>query len=166
MFGLKRRDGEVSLARPQAEILRWDPWSEFHRLRSEMDRLFGSLFGPTPEWLGAGASTYTPPVDLYETTDELILNAYLPGMSREDIHVELVGDTLHIRGESKPSVPEKGAIVHLAQGGYGRFDLRYTLPAEVKADAVKATYRNGVLEVRLPKVETAQRKPVEIKVEG
>jgi HSP20 family protein len=118
-----------------------------------------------PRWT-AGISTYTPAVDIYETADEVVLNAYLPGMSREDIHVEVLGDTIHISGESKPNLPEKDVTVHLAQGGFGQFDLRYTLPAEVKADQVKAVYRNGVLEIRLPKAESAKPQPVEVQIEG
>jgi HSP20 family protein len=109
---------------------------------------------------------FTPAVDLYETAEEMVLHAYLPGMSREDIHLEVVGETLHLSGETKPRTPETEATVHLAEGNYGRFDFRYTLPVEVKTDQCKAVYRNGVLEVRLPKTEAARPKPVEITVEG
>jgi len=166
MLGLKRRDNETQLARPQTSDLgRWDPLSEFSRLRSDMDSLFGSLFGQAPRLTGS-ISAFTPAVDLYETADEVVLNVYLPGMSREDIHVQVLGETIHISGESKPNVPEKDVTVHLAQGGFGRFDLRYTLPVEVKAQEVRAAYRNGVLEIRLPKAESARPQAVEVPIEG
>lgn len=166
MLGLARRNNKTALARPERTwIGRWDPWSEFSRIRSEMDRLFGELFGQTPR-LFEGAGTFTPAVDLYETANEVVLNAYLPGMSREDIHLEVIGDTIHLWGESKSNVPEKDVTVYLAQGGFGRFDLRYSLPVEVKPEECKAVYRNGVLEVHLPKAESAKPRPVEVQIAG
>jgi HSP20 family protein len=166
MLGLARRNGETAVPRPErAELTRWDLWNEFHRLREEMDRLFGGVIGPIPR-LAGGQTGYTPAVDLYETAEEVVLNAYLPGMSREDIHLEVVGEILHLTGETKPQVPEQDTTVHLAEGKFGRFDFRYTLPVEVKAAECTAIYRNGVLEVRLPKTEAARPKPVEITVEG
>jgi HSP20 family protein len=166
MLGLTRRDGDpIPARREKAEVTCWDPWGEFNRLQTEMDRLFTGLFRPAPR-LMEGIPAFTPAVDVYETAEELVLNAHLPGMSREDIHVEVLGDTLRMSGETKAAVPEKEVTVHVLEGGYGRFDLRYTLPVEVKTDACKATYRNGVLEVRLPKVEEVKAKPIEIRVDG
>jgi HSP20 family protein len=166
MFGLTRRNADTAVARPErTEIRRWDPWSEFTRIRSEMDQLFGNFFGPIPR-LTSEIDAFTPAADLYETADEVVVSAHLPGVSREDIHVEVIGDTLHISGESKPTVPEKDVTVHLAQSSYGKFDFRCSLPAEVKVEQVKATYRNGVLEIHLPKTEEAKPKPVEVKIEG
>lgn len=170
MLGLKRR--ESGMVRPAGEA-RWDPWGEFSRIRAEMDRLFSSLFGSTgtfgpallPGWAET-TGTFVPAVDLYETPREFVCFISLPGMTREDIHVEVEGDVLHISGERKPPVLEKEAFAHQVQNSYGRFDLRYTLPAEVNAEAIKAVYRNGVLEVRLPKVEAAKPKPIEVRVES
>lgn len=166
MLGLTRRDGEAAVARPYAATpTRWDPWSDFNRIRSEMDTLFDRFFGPGPRY-GETAAGFAPAVDLYETKEEFVLNAYLPGLSREDIHLEVIGATLHIWGERKSLLPEKEAVIHIAQGGQGTFDFRYTLPVEVKAEEVKATYRNGVMEVRLPKAEWARPRPVEVQIEG
>jgi HSP20 family protein len=170
MLGLTRRDGEPIPARPgkvEGKTIpeRWDPWSEFTRLQTEMDRLFTGLLRPAPRVM-EGIPTFAPAVDLYETAEEVVMNAYLPGISREDIHLEVIGDTLRIAGETKAAVPEKDVTVHALEGGYGRFDLRYTLPVAVKTEACKAIYRNGVLEVRMPKVEEVKAKPIEIRVEG
>jgi HSP20 family protein len=166
MIGLRRRENETALARPLGmELTPWHPWTEFTRLRDEMDRLFDGVLGRPPRMLQE-LGRYTPAVDLYETADEVVLNVHLPGISREDIHLGVEGDTLHITGETKPSVPEKEVTVHQAQGAFGRFDLRYTMPATVMPDKCKAVYRNGLLEVRLPKVETTAPPPVEIPVEG
>jgi HSP20 family protein len=166
MLGLTRRNPETALAQPPRPAMeRWNPWGEFDRIRAEMDRLFGGLVGTAPRWT-VEPGVFTPTVDLYETTDEVVVNAYLPGMSREDIHLEVMGNTLRLYGETKPAVPEKDVTVHLAEGTYGRFEFRYALPVEVKAEECRAAYRNGVLEVRLPKAESAKPKPVEIRVEG
>ena len=130
-----------------------------------MDRLFSEIFGPTPRWIDE-AGGFAPTMGLYETGEEVVVQAYLPGTSREEIHVEVVWDTVHLFGESKPSVPEKNVIVHLAQGNYGKFDVRYRLPVTVNSEQAKATYRNGVLEIRLPKQEAAEPKKVEVRIEG
>lgn len=172
MLGLKRRENETAPARPLGtEPAAWDPWKEFTRIRTEIDHLFGEVLGTPPRLLEAGypkagEGAFVPAVDIYETAEEVVLNVHLPGISREDLRLELVGDTLHLTGETKPAVPEKEVRVHRAEGAYGRFDLRYEMPVEVKPEECKAVYRNGMLEIRLPKSEAAKPKPVEIRVEG
>lgn len=163
MLGMKRRDTEMTTLRPQ-ETPRVEPWGELGKLHAEMDRLFGNVLGPIP-WWGDG-TVFTPAVDLYETEGEVVMNVYLPGLTLEDIHLNITGNTLLIAGERKPAVPEDGTKTHLTQGAYGRFEVRYTLPAEIRADETKATLRNGMLEVKLPKQEPAPPKTVEIAVEG
>jgi HSP20 family protein len=166
MLDPTRRNGETVPARARTTpIARWDPWSEFNRLSTELDGLFTSLFGTAPRPV-EGITTFTPAVDLYETAEELVVNAHLPGISREDLTVEVLADSIRIAGETRLSIPEIGVTVHQTQGRYGKFDVRYSLPIEIKAEQVKATYRNGVLEVRLPKVEAVRPKPVEVRVEG
>jgi HSP20 family protein len=166
MFGLAPSKDAAPVTRPrQTEFGRWDPWVELNRFRTEIDPFIRAFFGPTSRQIG-GSGTFTPPVDLYETTEELVLQVYLPGMSREDVHLEVVGDAIHLWGESKPIVPEKEVTVHLTGGYYGSFDLRYTLPVEIQSERATATYRGGILEVHLPKVENARPRSVEIRIEG
>jgi HSP20 family protein len=166
MLGLTRRKDVAPGTRPQITGLRrLDPWVEFTRLGTEIDPLFRAFFGPTLPGIEE-TGTFTPAVDLYETAEELVLHAYLPGVSQEDIHLEVVGDTIRLWGERKPIVPETEVTVHLAQSGYGTFDLRYTLPVNVQTERCTATYRNGILEVHLPKVEAARPRTVEIHVAG
>lgn len=162
MLGMKRRDTEMTTVQPQ-EAPRVEPWGELGKLHAEMDRLFGNVLGPIP-WWGDGAA-FTPAVDLYETEGEVVMNVYLPGLTLEDIHLQVTGNTLAITGERKPAVPENGAKAHLTQGAYGRFEVRYTLPAEIQVEATHANFRNGLLEIRLPKQEPAPAKTVEITVE-
>jgi HSP20 family protein len=166
MFERTRSKDAAPLALPRfTEFGRVDPWMELNRVRTEMDPLFRAIFGLTPR-LVEGTSVFAPPVDLYQTTEELVLRAYLPGVSSEDVHLEVVGDTIHLWGETKPITPEKGVTIHLSGGCYGPFDLRYALPVEIQTKRCTANYRGGILEVHLPKVETAQPHPVEIRVEG
>lgn len=163
MLGIKRRDTDVTTLHPQ-ETPRVEPWGELGKLHAEMDRLFGNVLGPIP-WWGDG-TTFTPAVDLYETEGEIGMNVYLPGMALEDIHLQITGRQLVITGERKPAVPEKGAKAHLTQGAYGRFEVRYTLPTEILAAETKAVFRNGMLEVKLPKREPMLPQTVDIPVEG
>lgn len=166
MLGLTRRKDVAPMTRPQiTEFGLLDPWAEFNRFRTEIDPLFRAFFGPIPREL-EGTGTFTPAVDLYETAEELVLHAYLPGVSQEDIHLEVAGDTIRLRGERKPIVPETDVTVHQAQSGYGTFDLQYVLPVDVQTERCTAAYRNGILEVHLPKVEAARPRTVEIHVAG
>jgi HSP20 family protein len=166
MSALTQSKDAARVPRPRhTEFGRWDPWAELDRVRTEIDPFFRAFLGPTPRQI-EGYRAFTPPVDLYETAEELVLRVYLPAMSREDVHLEVVGDTIHLWGESKPVVPEKEFTVHLTGGYCGAFDLRYALPVEVQSERCTATYRGGVLEVHLPKVETARPRRVQIEVEG
>jgi HSP20 family protein len=168
MLELTRRNGHSErqgLDRPvAAPIGEWDPWSEFSQLNGALDRIFTGLSGTVPR-PAEGVTTFTPRIDLYETAEELVVNAYLPGIRREDLHLEVLGDTLRIAGETKRNIPATGVRVHVAQGRSGKFDLRYSLPTEINAEQVKATYHSGVLEVRLPKVEAVRPKPVDVHIE-
>jgi HSP20 family protein len=178
MIELTRRNGDRSEATPGGRrerreatwpvatpIGHWDPWNEFSRLNGALDHLFTGLFGTVPRPV-EGTTTFTPEIDLYETAEELVVNLYLPGINREDLHVEVLGDTLRITGEVKQSIPETTTRVYVAQGRAGKFDLQYTLPIEIIAEQVKATYRRGVLEVRLPRAITARPSQVDVRIEG
>jgi HSP20 family protein len=172
MLELTRRNGESGRRERQgttwpvaAPIGHWDPWNEFSVLNGALDRLFTGLFGTVPR-PAEGKTTFHPEIDLYETAEELVVNAYLPGVNREDLHLEVLGDTLRITGEVKQNIPETSTRVYVAQGRSGEFDLRYTLPIEIIAEQVKATYRSGVLRVRLPRAEAVRPNQVEVRIEG
>ncbi|MDW8105426.1 MAG: Hsp20/alpha crystallin family protein [Armatimonadota bacterium] len=161
---------EVTLARRESEgIRRWDPFAEMERLHREMDRLFDRLFpwSPLSRWSSDTEIGFEPAVDIYETGDELVVFATLPGVEMKDIQVEATADTLILRGERKPLLADENATVHYrsAWGGHGTFEARYDLPVEIDPNKVKATLRNGILEVRLPKVESARTKAVKVQVE-
>jgi HSP20 family protein len=155
----------MALARwtPGGSLARWQPEREFQRLRTEMDRLFDEVFGESGEssWRGGA---WAPPVDLYDTDDAFVLKAELPGMSKDDIHIEVHDRTLTLRGERKHEAAVKDEHYHRRERAYGSFQRAFSLPTAVDADKIQANFKDGLLELRLPKSEMA--KPKHIAIEG
>ena len=143
-------------------IVRWQPLRDMVTLRAAMDRLFGdALVRPGDELpLGAGG----PQVDMYQTKDDVIVKATVPGLGPEDIDVSITGDTLTIKGEFKEEEKvEKEQYVY-QERRFGQFCRQMTLPTRVRHDKAKADFENGVLTLRLPKAEEAKPKSIKIKV--
>jgi HSP20 family molecular chaperone IbpA len=124
------------------------PWNEAADLRTEIQWPPAAMFDPMPCILQSDTE-FTPPVDLYETETEVVLTIALPGLYPGDLLIEVTRDTVSIDRIWRPAVPEESARMH-RRGGHGRYDLRVHLPVRVKVDQARATYRNGVLEVRMP----------------
>lgn len=134
-------------------------------LRNEMDQLFESIFSNRPFYSGReAADLITPPVDVEETAEGYVFRADLPGMTEKDVKVSLVGDTLTLRGERKRESEETSGNVRRTERLFGAFERTFTLPAPVRADRVKASYRNGVLEIQVPKAEEARVREIEVQV--
>ena len=145
-------------------LVRWDPFRDFLSLRSEIDNLFDRFF--TGERLiSPFERTWTPSVDVYETDKEVVVRAELPGLSAKDVDITLADNTLTIKGEKKISDEVKGDNYYRMESCYGAFQRTIALPVPVKGDKVKASFKDGVLEIRLPKVEEKAR-GIKIKVEG
>jgi HSP20 family protein len=106
-----------------------------------------------------------PSIDVLEQGDEIVVRAELPGMQKEDIDVRLTDSTLTVKGEKKREEEVKEEDYHRSERTFGSILRTVSLPAEVKADAAKATFKDGVLEVRLPKTEEAKQKPVKVQVQ-
>ncbi len=145
-----------------AKIKRWEPFRELEAFRRDMERLFDSFFGKysVEEYEGL----WSPPVDIEETENDIIVRVELPGMKKEDIKIRTTGDSITISGEKKHEAEEKGKHFHRIERAYGRFERTIDLPVEVEPDNAKATYENGVLTVTLPKSEKARAKEIEIEV--
>jgi len=144
-------------------VTHWNPFAGMADLRKEMDQVFGEFFGRTPFTMAATEAMWSPLVDVHETKDSFLLMAELPGVKQDDIQVSVEGDTLTLKGERKRETEVKEDQYHRIERSYGRFERSILLPSVVDASRVKATYREGVLEIQLPKKEEA--KPKEIKVE-
>jgi HSP20 family protein len=129
-----------------------------------MDRLFERFLG---EALGLDRPTglWTPQTDVTETKDSVSIKAELPGVEAKDVEVSVSGDMLTIKGEKKQEKEEKDEHRHMVERTYGAFSRMMRLPAPVAADKIKATFKNGVLTVTLPKTEEAKPKAIPVTVE-
>ncbi|WP_028063615.1 Hsp20/alpha crystallin family protein [Solirubrobacter soli] len=143
-------------------IVRWEPLREFATLQNEMNRLFGSVFDTPPQGNGGTLRRWMPAMDLIETGDHFVLRADLPGLSEEDVNIEVEERVLTISGERKAEHAENKDGYHRVERAFGSFSRSLTLPEGVNAEAVAATFDRGVLEVRIPKPE--QRKPRKISI--
>lgn len=150
-------------------LVRWDPAREIDSLQGEMNRLFSTFFD-TPSRPGNGnAATgrrWIPAMDLVETGEHFVLKADLPGMSESDVNIELENNVLTVSGERKTEHEEKHEGYYRLERSAGAFSRALTLPEGIDADAIAATFDNGVLEVRIPKPAQAQPRKVQIGVGG
>lgn len=138
-------------------LMRVDPFRGLRRLEREMDRLFGSFFEePLVHLRRDEDAIRIPSVDMRETESELILTAEMPGVSKDQLEVEVNPKSLRLTGEAREEREEKEATYHRCERVYGRFERTIPLPTEVVTDKVKATLKDGVLEVHLPKTEHAK----------
>lgn len=153
-------------------LIPWRPFMEMARWEREMERTFGDFFGRRlrpflDERWGPEISfgIPTPAVDLYEEKDEIVAKAELPGMTKDDIQINLIDGLLTIKGEKKKSEEVKEKDYYRSERAYGAFTRSLALPAEVNAEKVRATFKNGILEIHLPKTEEAKKKEIQVKVE-
>lgn len=135
----------------------WSPFAEIERIRREFDRLLEELM-PREE----GERVFAPVVDVYETDQELVVKAELPGVKKENVEVSIRDNALHIRGEKREEKEEKTETYHRVERVYGKFERVLPLPADVKVESAKAEFKDGVLEIRIPKAEGAKEKKIEI----
>ncbi len=142
-----------------------DPFRDLSGTQSEMNRLFDGFFGRPSQvgQVGGMERVWAPAVDMYETKDELVITAELPGLTEKDIQLSITGDMLTIRGERRWDQEVKQENYYRGERWFGKFERALPLPIPVQAEKVKASYRDGVLTVTLPKAE--EIKPKEIKID-
>jgi len=140
-------------------IIRWDPFSDMVQLRDEIGRWFEGI---TERGKGRKAAAWAPEVDIKETDTEIQVKADLPGMKLEDIDVSIDEDRLIIKGERKIEKEEKEKNYVRVERNYGSFYRSFDIGVSVKADEIKASYKDGVLEITLPKTEAKKPKKIEI----
>jgi HSP20 family protein len=136
---------------------------ELNTLQTEMNRLFNTFFDEGGNGQGGqGGRRWAPAVDLFEREDSLVLKADLPGLREEDVQIEVRDNVLTISGERKAEFEDKQNGYYRVERSFGRFARSLTLPDGVNADAIAASFDNGVLEVTIPKPE--ERKPRRIEI--
>jgi HSP20 family protein len=148
-------------------LVRWEPVRELNTLQSEVNRLFNTLFdAPVPGNSGGSISRWIPAMDLVESDEEFVLRADLPGLSEQDVNVELDNNVLTISGERKSEHEEHREGYYRVERASGTFSRSLTLPEGVNPEGIKAGFDRGVLEVRIPKPEERKPRKVAISVGG
>jgi HSP20 family protein len=148
-----------------ANLTRWDPFNEMLSLRQAMDRLFEDAW--VSPWAARGQANGEGrmmglPVDLYETGDDLVLTATVPGVKPEEIDITIQGDVLTIKGQfNAEDKTEEGSYLRHERRS-GSFYRQVALPSAVKSDAAEATFEHGVLKLRLPKAEEAKERKIAV----
>lgn len=143
-----------------SNLIRFEPMRDMITLREAMDRLFNDAFTPS---LGASGGWQAPAVDLYQTDDEVVLKAALPGMKADDVQISITGDMLSLKGEFKQENETEEKAYHLREQRYGFFERSFSLPTAVVADKAKAEFENGILTISLPKAEEVKPKMITVK---
>jgi HSP20 family protein len=150
----------------------WRPFSELPQWEREMDRMMEDFFGRRflPRWperwfRTEGLQMHAPAVDVFEEKDEIVVKAEIPGIEKDSIEVNLSDHILTIKGEKKQEEEVKEENYYRSERSYGSFVRTLELPKDVEADKVKATFKNGVLEVRMPKTEQAKVREIKVKVD-
>jgi len=144
-------------------IVRWEPLRELSSLQQEMNRLFNTVFD-APATAANGVRRWMPAMDLVETDEHFVLRADLPGLTQDDVKIELEDQVLTVSGERKAEHEENREGFYRVERSFGNFSRSLTLPKGVEADAVSASFDNGVLEVRIPKPKEAKPRRIEIAV--
>lgn len=149
-------------------IVRWDPFRELEEMSDRLNRVFGraALASSGGEEAKDTITSFdwAPTVDIAETAEEFQIKAELPEVKKEDVKVAVDNGILRIEGERKQEKEEKGKKFHRVERSYGSFLRTFTLPDNVDASSVRAEFKEGILNVRLPKREQAKPKAIEIKV--
>jgi HSP20 family protein len=150
-----------------ANITRYDPLGEMVSLRSAMDRLFEDSFVSPMSWRTlAGGEGISPPVDVHETDDEIVVTASLPGMKAEDVEITMTGQNLTLRGELKADDEIKRDQYLYRERRFGSFSRSIQLPLRVQGDRADANFTDGVLTLRIPKAEEVKPRQIRINAGG
>jgi len=162
--GFGRRRGEATMS-----LVRWDPFHELEDMSTRLNRLFGrsAALRPVGE---AGRDFMTtfdwvPSVDVVETPEEFTIKAELPDVKKDDVHVNVDDRVLRIEGERKQEKEEKGKRFHRVERSYGSFLRTFALPENVDGSKIRAEFKDGILNIRLPKTPTTTTKAQQIKIE-
>lgn len=142
-------------------IIRWKPESNLWSLREDMNDLFDSFFGRALE---RREGIWSPAVNVTENKDAVVVTAEVPGLKKEDISISMHDNVLTLKGEKKQEKIQEDENYHCVERSFGSFNRSFTLPTMVDSAKVKASYKDGILTVELPKKEEAKPKEISINV--
>ena len=143
-------------------ITRYDPFRDLRMLQDEVNRLFSSNLSGAFSDQGIARGAWAPSVDIYENKDQIVLEAELPGMNREDFDLSIENNVLTLRGERRFEKRDESDNYHRVERSYGSFTRSFTLPQTISPENVTAEYKNGVLRVLLQKREEIKARRIEI----
>jgi HSP20 family protein len=149
-------------------ITRWDPFRELEEMSDRLNRAFGRSMlartGTEPTRDALTVFDWAPSVDIVESNEDFQIKAELPEVKREDVKVSVDGGVLRIEGERKQEKEEKGKKYHRTERSYGSFLRTFTLPDNIDETKIAASFKDGVLNIRLQKAEKAKPKAIDVKV--
>lgn len=143
-------------------LVRWDPWQEIEDLFDRYTRAVGRPRGAQGE---LAVAEWAPRVDISETDREFTIKAEIPEVKKEEVKVAVDNGVLTIQGERKQEKEEKDKKYHRIERFYGSFARSFTLPDNVDTEKIKASFKDGMLNLSIPKIEEPKRKAIEVKVE-
>jgi HSP20 family protein len=143
-------------------ITRFDPFRDLRALQDEVNRLFSTSYSRSYGDESFARGVWAPNVDIFENKDEIVLEAELPGMNREDFELTVENNVLTLRGERRFERKNEGENFHRVERSYGTFTRSFTLPQTVSPEGVTAEYQNGLLRVVLKKREEVKARRIEI----
>ena len=145
-------------------LTRWEPTREMMTLREAMDRLFDDAFTRPFSIMREGGSNWSSlPIDMYQTDNEVVVRAALPGIKPDEVHINVTGDILTIKGETKHEEEKKDKSWHIREHRWGAFERSIQLPTGVISDKARADFDNGILTITLPKSEELKPRTITVK---
>jgi HSP20 family protein len=145
-----------------SNLTRWEPAREMMTLREAMDRLFDDAF-TRPLSIRDGWSMATPAIDLYQTDNDVVVKASLPGLKAEEVQINITGDILTLKSEVRQEEEQKDRAWHIREQRFGSFERSVVLPTDVKSDKAEAVFENGILTITLPKADEVKPRTINIK---
>jgi HSP20 family protein len=143
------------------QLTRWNPFVELDEIQNRLNRLF---VDKTVKMPGEAFADFAPAVDIQENDNEFVVKADLPDVKKEDVKVHLEDGVLAIEGERRQDKEETGKRFHRVEREYGRFVRRFAMPTEIDPEQVRAEFKEGVLNVVLPKAPAAKPKVIDVKI--
>lgn len=147
------------------DLVRWERFNGLDRSQSRINEFFDEAFGRSQAYpTSATTSTWYPPVDILESGDAYLIRAEIPGMKKEDINLDFRDGAVTLSGERKYDEPAAGVEYHRTERLAGKFFRSFQLPQTIKQEDIRATYRDGILEIHIPKADEAKSRQIAISV--
>lgn len=148
-------------------LVKWDPFRDVAQLQNRINRMFDESFSRSRQLNDddAGLRTWRPPVDIYETANGTVLSVELPGVKKENISIEVKDDVLTLKGERLPNPEIKEDDYYRRERFFGPFKRAFTLHQNIQPELIKATFKDGILEIEIPRPVKEQPKQITVSVD-